>query len=144
MPKKPKISPQTYERFAFNKLVRDKVVDETLAEGCRPAWRFLSPAEHKTALLDKLIEETKEVRAAKNTTDVCKELADVMEVLLALARLNGMTPADLETARQAKFASKGGFMEGIYIATQDIPTDHYEIQDFLGQPEKYPHLGQFT
>ena len=134
-----------YEGFRFEKLVRDKVVAQTSAEGCRPHWRTLSPEELLAALLNKLGEESDEVREAVNTpTELCKELADLMEVIYSIGELRGLSPAAIEEARQTKLARKGGFIGGTYIEQMDIPTDHFEVKNFLAQPEKYGHIGRIA
>ena len=63
-------------------------------------------------LLAKLAEEVDEVLAADDA-DMPEELADVLEVLLALASDLGLDADQLEELRKAKAAERGGFAERI-------------------------------
>lgn len=87
-----------------SKLVRDKVPAEfpATAEAYR---RALDDDEYRTALLEKLEEETVEYVASKEA----EELADMLEVLYALAELDGVFPEELELIRHKKKEEKGGF-----------------------------------
>lgn len=133
----------SYHRFKFEKLVRDHVVAQCIEEGCRPATRTLEGAELKQALLDKLVEEAGEVRSAQgNRLEIIKELADLKDVMLTLMRQYGISADEVEAARKAKLARKGGFRTGTYIIHNDLPEGHHEVDDFMAQPEKYPYLGR--
>ncbi|MFD0903229.1 hypothetical protein [Actinomadura sediminis] len=93
------------------KLVRDRIPEIVLRSGRTPTTRIAAREEHATLLRAKLIEEVTEY-----TTDADPdELADVLEVLHALAAVHGLTPADLEHRRAAKAAERGGFNRGIVL-----------------------------
>ena len=66
------------------------------------------------ALLSKLEEETLELRAASPTERI-EELADIFEVVHALARKFGVDMAGLERAADAKRAERGGFDSGLWL-----------------------------
>lgn len=69
------------------------------------------------ALLLKLHEETDEIsRDATNPT----EYADLLEVMIELARINGVRWASIEKALLAKRAERGGFRLG-KVWTEDVP-----------------------
>ena len=63
-------------------------------------------------LADKLREETEEYLQSRKLED----LADILEVLRALARAGGATPRELELARRAKARTRGGFKERIVMS----------------------------
>lgn len=95
----------------YNKLVRDKIPDIIRADGKRLKSRVLDDAEHLEALIKKLEEEVAELAEARNT----EELADVYEVLMALAGALKIEPGELEKVRRDKAAERGGFQQKIFL-----------------------------
>jgi predicted house-cleaning noncanonical NTP pyrophosphatase (MazG superfamily) len=77
-------------RVAYNKLVRDQIPDIIAAAGSRPSTRVLDHASYQGALRSKLVEEAQEAELAPDE-QLASELADVLEVLRALAMAHGMT-----------------------------------------------------
>ncbi|OWL95193.1 hypothetical protein CBQ26_14060 [Deinococcus indicus] len=84
----------------MGKLVRDRIPD--LFGG---QTRLLNGEEYRAALRAKLEEEVAEYLQSGEP----EELADVLEVLHALAALHDLTPEDLEALRRAKADARGGF-----------------------------------
>jgi predicted house-cleaning noncanonical NTP pyrophosphatase (MazG superfamily) len=101
----------------FNKLVRDLIPDLIAAEGKACELRTLGDAELRPALTDKLDEEVREFRAGGGVA----ELVDVLEVVLALARLEGVDAAELERRRRAKAEARGGFERRLFLIRMDQP-----------------------
>ena len=98
------------------KLIRDAVPQVIEAKGLTPVLRVAEPAEYRKLLIAKLHEEAAEVeQALTGTADspdsntVAGELADVMEVLLAIAADIGIGPAEVEQARVSKAEERGRF-----------------------------------
>ncbi|MGY2893588.1 hypothetical protein [Deinococcus sp. UYEF24] len=89
----------------IGKLVRDRIPE--LFGG--QAARLQDDADYLAALRAKLSEETGEYLEAVTASERQAELADVLEVLLALAEREGLSPADLERLRAAKAAERGTF-----------------------------------
>ncbi|WP_211588931.1 NUDIX domain-containing protein [Allorhizocola rhizosphaerae] len=85
------------------KLVRDRIPQRFPHE--QGAFRTADEAEYGFLLRVKLSEEVGEYLADADPA----ELADVLEVVLALARRHGLKPDDLERMRAAKHAERGGF-----------------------------------
>ncbi len=83
----------------MGKLVRDRIPD---LFGGKP--RLLNGEEYRAALRAKLEEVTEYLQSGEP-----KELADVLEVLRALAALHSLSPEDLEALRRAKADARGGF-----------------------------------
>jgi predicted house-cleaning noncanonical NTP pyrophosphatase (MazG superfamily)/predicted transcriptional regulator len=87
------------------KLVRDRIPDIIEASGRRPEARVADGDEYAVLLRAKLHEETDEYLNEPGP----EELADLLEVVYALARTHGLDPAELEKVRAAKAAERGGF-----------------------------------
>ena len=105
-------------RVAYNKLVRDQIPDIIEAAGSRPATRILDHASYQVALRIKLLEEAREAEAAADE-QLASELADVLEVLRALAKANDMTWEDIELEARRKRAERGGFDRRILLEHVD-------------------------
>lgn len=99
----------------YNKLVRDLIPDiiEKAGNTCRT--RILDDAEYIIELNAKLQEELAEYEAAVTPQSALEELADMMEVMHALAEAHGSSPEELEQLRREKAAVRGGFKERIYL-----------------------------
>lgn len=127
-------------RFRVEKLIRDKLPQIVREAGLNVFDRRLEDAEFVQSLKVKLAEETAEVAAATSADEVLGELADVMEVVLALADAHGFTPADLEAARRSKFEERGGFAARIYNAAVEADESCPAVAYYVARPEKYPRL----
>lgn len=97
-----------------NKLVRDKIPEIITANGDIPATRVLDTAEYREALFAKLGEESDELRAAEGEAELW-ELADLQEVLNALAESYGYSPHWVGVAAEQKRQKRGGFRQRIYL-----------------------------
>lgn len=90
------------------KLVRDKIPDIIARSGEKPHTHTVQGTDYAKALQAKLQEEVEEY-----FEDPCiEELADIQEVILALAALHD---EDLEKTRIAKRKARGGFAKGIIL-----------------------------
>jgi len=94
------------------KLVRDKIPSIMEANGQQADIRILGEAEYMRALQEKLKEEVREYLEDRTL----EELADILEVVYALAAAEGYTKEDLHQACQQKREKRGGFAERIYLA----------------------------
>lgn len=97
------------------KLIRDRIPAIIRARGGDPITYVAEIAEYVERLFDKLGEETEELRASVAADDgtAPDELADVLEVVCALAAHLGIPWADLEKIRQRKAEERGGFADRI-------------------------------
>ena len=90
----------------YNKLVRDRIPEILEAKGKKYTVRQVGVGFEKgNYLRKKLVEETDEFLKEPSI----EELADVQEVVLALAENMGFTRDDLEIVREAKVIQRGGF-----------------------------------
>ena len=99
--------------ITYNKLVRDRIPEIIEAEGKRANIRTMDENEYRTALMAKLGEEVGEYEGEPSL----EELADILEVVLALAAVHGCTPEDLERARSEKARERGGFSRRVFLET---------------------------
>ena len=94
---------------SYNKLVRDKIPEMLDGRHIPYEKRIASESEYRTELIKKLFEEVTEFQE-----DPCvEELADVLEVVLALQKLDEFST--LEDVRKQKQETRGGFEKRIIL-----------------------------
>ena len=120
----------------MDKLVRDRIPQGMSESGIKVHQRVLQDAEYAKRLNDKLFEEAQEVVDTVNT----QELADVLEVLMAMAKLKGVEFSQVLKAAEEKRCKKGGFDQRRYVDFVEIPKDHPKLKDFEDKPDKYPKI----
>jgi predicted house-cleaning noncanonical NTP pyrophosphatase (MazG superfamily) len=121
-------------RKAFGKLVRDRIPDAIKARGELMTSVVLEPSQLREALSRKLVEEALEAHSAGDLDALTEELADVFEVLRALAANTGISLEKVQEIAARKRASKGGFESGYLLVSTggaDNPTDkqHHQVPD---------------
>ena len=94
-----------------NKLVRDKIPEIIEKAGKTAYTHILSEEDYMTELDKKLNEECSEYQADKNI----EELADMLEVMYAIAEARGWSVSELEAVRRDKAEKRGGFKKKIYL-----------------------------
>lgn len=94
----------------MGKLVRDKIPQIIIADGRTPIVRTLSDVEYLSELDRKLNEEVAEYQADKSL----EEMADVLEVLLAICEARGHSVDELIEVRDKKREKRGGFRDKVY------------------------------
>ena len=97
---------------ADGKLVRDRIPEIVRANGEEPITYRAEPDEYRLRLREKLAEEVGEFLAADDENAI-EELADVLEVVYALAADLGADKAQVERVRADKASQRGGFAERI-------------------------------
>ncbi|MFJ6200143.1 nucleoside triphosphate pyrophosphohydrolase [Micromonospora sp. NPDC092111] len=104
------------------KLVRDKIPQIVRERGAEPVTRVADADEYRGLLREKLVEEVDEFLDSEDP----HELADVLEVLLALAIDLGVNRDQLEKLRMAKVAERGGFSRRI-VWSGNVPAGGHVI-----------------
>lgn len=99
----------------YNKLVRDKIPEIIAQQGESANTRILNGKEYTVALEQKLDEETAEFHKEKNL----EELADILEVVYALADDLGCTKEDLLQVYNQKHEKRGGFQSRIFLISKE-------------------------
>lgn len=100
--------------MSYNKLVRDKVPSIIRESGEIPKTRILDDNEYKEELEKKLYEEYQEVLDS-NCTGRIEELADMVEVIGALATLEGESLDKVIEVAKSKKKERGGFEDKVFL-----------------------------
>lgn len=101
----------------YNKLVRDKIPKIIISKGEKPITRILTEVEYKKELEKKLLEECNEVINALESTERAEELADCLEVITALAKIEGKNLEDIIMIANDKNIKRGSFDNRIFLET---------------------------
>ena len=101
-------------RVDYNKLVRDRIPEIIGSRGDHAVIRVLDEAAYRDALLAKLVEEAQEASGTRGE-ELPAELADVLEVLQALAKALGMSWEQLLALAAAKRTRRDGFKGRIFL-----------------------------
>lgn len=104
----------------YNKLIRDRIPEIIEATGKQFSTSVLSDEEYLVKLREKLQEELNEYQTAQSDHECLEELADILEVVYALAKVHGSSAAELENVRRSKAEKRGGFEKKLYL---------YEVED---------------
>lgn len=101
----------------YSKLVRDRIPEIIEASGRRCVCSILSDEEYLAKLDEKLNEELAEYQESKSL----EELADLLEVMRAVAAARSSSMDEVESIRRDKAAKRGGFEKKILLT--EIITD---------------------
>lgn len=99
----------------YNKLVRDKIpaIIEQAGKSC--TTKVLDDTEYIQALKVKSQEELNEYLEATDNEHALEELADLMEIIKALASYHGSSLEEVERIREKKVEKRGGFAKKIFL-----------------------------
>jgi len=103
----------------FHKLVRDGIPKIIRENGGSPVVRTLADREFKRALGKKLFEEIAEYLEARDRATRIEELADIGEVLRALAKIEGIKESEVASAMREKRKARGGFTKQLFLEKVD-------------------------
>lgn len=99
----------------YNKLVRDNIPEIIKRSGARYKLHMAGDDEYRAQLRAKLLEEVKEF-----LDDPCtKELADVQEVINAIAKFEFGGVDEVEKTRKDRAEKRGGFEKRIILEETD-------------------------
>ncbi len=127
-------------RFKVEKLIRDRLPAIMRGQGLAVFDRRLDDADYDAALRAKLIEEATEAQGAGARAELTDELADLTEVMLALAALHGIAPDEIEARRLAKREERGGFDARVFNAAVEADDDLPAADYYLARPQQYPRV----
>ena len=92
-------------KIKYHKLVRDLIPESIASSGKTCTTAILSDADYLTMLDAKLNEELAEYQESKSM----EELADLLEVMRAVAKARGSSMEEVEQIRREKAIKRGGF-----------------------------------
>lgn len=98
----------------YNKLVRDMIPNIIREKYEEPITRTLNEEEFKRELENKLYEEYQEVLNS-NGKERIEELADMLEVMITLAKLENSSLEEVIEMSKEKKQKRGGFEKRIYL-----------------------------
>lgn len=101
--------------YHYNKLVRDKIIENIKRKGHQCKYRELNEEEFLEELDKKLLEEAKEVIEAHNA----EEIGDLLEVIITMMREYHIAYEDVQAAMQQKNDKNGTFNNKIYLISVD-------------------------
>lgn len=101
--------------MVYNKLVRDKIPELIRKQGEIPNVRVLDREEYTRCLDRKLDEEVAEFHRDRNL----EELADILEVVLALTENLGFSREELESVYREKHERRGGFGSRYFLVSKE-------------------------
>lgn len=99
----------------YNKLVRDRIPEIIEMTGKKYRIRMLNDNEYIDELRKKAQEELAEYMSSESNQEAVEELADLLEVVFALAGAHGSSGEELENVRKTKAEKRGGFQEKIFL-----------------------------
>lgn len=111
-------------KYIYNKLVRDKIPENIdKMEGRKSNYKILEDKEYIEELDKKLFEEAHEFIEEHSV----EELADLIEVIYTIMKINNISIKDVENARKIKKDKKGGFNNKIYLI--DVEQDQIDKRE---------------
>lgn len=129
-----------FRTFKQNKLVRDKIVQIMEGHGSKLYSFPLNDQDFNKQLKIKLQEEAAEVQRTQTPQELIEELADVLEIVHALATLHNISDHDLAKAQEQKRKEKGGYNDRIFLTFAEHPKDSPQERYCLADSEKYPEV----
>ncbi len=95
----------------YHKLVRDKIPEIIETSGKTCTTMVLSSSDYVAMLDEKLNEELAEYQESKSM----EELADLLEVIHAVATARGSSIEEIELIRKKKAEARGGFEKRLLL-----------------------------
>ncbi len=101
--------------FYYNKLVRDKVIENIKKKGHKCEYRKLNEDEYKKELDKKLLEEASEVIEAHSA----EEIGDLMKVVQTIMREYNISFDEVKEIMKLKDNKNGAFDERLFLISVD-------------------------
>lgn len=117
----------------FGKLVRDNIPNRIASRHEAGITQEVPVSLQPAFLTAKLVEEALEVRFAPSIADRQTELADVLEIVRALAQLSGFTLEEVIKAAEVKRQKAGGFEKGLVLVQTGLLARDRDLRD-VDQP----------
>lgn len=95
----------------YKKLVRDKIPEKIEANNQVGEFYIFPENDFENELILKMQEEIGEYLTTKNP----EELADILELLMELAKIRDLPFSEIETIRQDRLKESGGYGKRIFL-----------------------------
>jgi len=105
--------------YTYNKLTRDKVVGIIENLGKKTTFEILDDVRYGQELDKKLVEEVNEYLADHSI----EEMADVMEVIMAILNFRGISFEQVQKVMEDKRNKRGAFENKIFL--KQVEKDNY-------------------
>ena len=126
--------------FKAELLMRDKRLEWLQEQGVTVNYVQLEPDELADALRSKLLEEATEAAIEVNPQEMIKELADILEVVQALAKECNISPEELAKTVTERKENLGGFEQRLYSQSVSMPDGHPAEAYYRENILKYPEI----
>ena len=103
------------KKIYYNKLIRDKIPERIRRSGGDYKVRTLGQKSFCRELIKKVGEEADGLLSAKNKKGLIFELADVIDVIDEMKRIEKIKDSQIRMAQKENFLKKGGFKKKIYL-----------------------------
>ena len=97
--------------YYYNKLVRDKIIDNIKNKGHKCDYTILNKEEYIKELDKKLLEEANEVIESH----FAEEIGDLLEVINAIMIQHNISKEEIKVAMDQKRKTTGAFEKKIYL-----------------------------
>lgn len=99
----------------YNKLVRDAIPEIIRQTGKECNFTILNESKYVSELKKKSYEELEEYMNSHNDEEAIEELADLLEIIHALANTHGVSFKEVEEIRKRKASRRGGFSKRVFL-----------------------------
>lgn len=123
-------------KYEFNKLIRSKIPARMVEENVSIYSSCLSDQEYIAELKNKILEEAKEVSLAEDRENLIAELADVTEVIHAIAKASDINMEEIEAERLNKATVNGHFQPNNYIHYIEVEKDNHKVIEYLNNKNR--------
>lgn len=103
------------KEIIYNKLIRDRIPEITLADGWLSKTRVLNKRELIRELKKKILEEAKELNEDHDDKNLVEELADIQEIIDAILKEKSVEFAKFRKIQGQKRKKRGGFKKKLFL-----------------------------
>ncbi len=103
----------------YNKLVRDHIIKKIETNWWKAKRHTANEAEFEIKLLEKLVEEARELQDSQDIEELKKELADVLEVTDEIIKFYQLSKEEIKDIQDTKREKNGWFSQKIILEETD-------------------------
>ena len=122
--------------YTLNCLGRNKMPAYLAAKGTVTTSHTATPEEFRILIKEKLREESEELIAAHERSELIAELADVYEVLNAFCDAYEIKPEEVCAYQHKKRESRGDFSDRLVLDTAEVEEGSFDDLHLAGRGRK--------